>query len=342
MTSPLPSHPDLRAGFELELLAPSGRGRHALAQALARRVGGAVRYGFKYISEGTTPEDRPICHLTPAYRVLDAQGGVHVTLVDDITIREQLEASAPPGEHGYRVVMDDLRLALWLERVAWVEEPRLELMLRSVVETFNVTLPPRPLDEGRHVVRDPFGNTVCVVEPTGGERERVCEVVTRPLTRAERRAVLTEILDVAKDLGFVAPVEAALHVHLDRAPWMETRRLTQLIVDHSVLRPMLITEWQPNPRCRLLGPFPPHVLRVAEEAPGDLPFAELCAALDLAGATKSSDINILGVIRPYPKQPTLEVRSLPMTLDADSLLESVARVERFLDESARTADQRAQ
>ena len=63
-------------GLELELLTPKGHTRVSFARALARRVKGRVEFGFKYFSEGTLPDGRPLCRLSLATRVVERGGRV--------------------------------------------------------------------------------------------------------------------------------------------------------------------------------------------------------------------------------------------------------------------------
>jgi hypothetical protein len=57
------------------------------------------------------------------------------------------------------------------------------------------------------------------------------------------------------------------------------------------------------------------------------------AALHLAGANKACDLNLLGVIEPHPRQKTLEVRCLPMSLNTDAVLSTLNAAERLLREA---------
>ena len=43
------------------------------------------------------------------------------------------------------------------------------------------------------------------------------------------------------------------------------------------------------------------------------------------------DVNVLGVVERYPKQPTVEVRCLPGSLDAAETLERLAVVDQVLE-----------
>lgn len=288
------------------------------AREVARRTRGRVQFGFKYFSEGRLPDGRPLCRLSLATRVVDSKGRPLVTLVDDNTVRDGLpKTPAAPTLHA----TDDLRLALLAERVSWRETPgaRLEA-LRAVFDGF--------VAQGQ--VFDAFGNALLVTLQEPKSWHRVCEVVTRPLVGArERRAVVALVLAVANDFGCTLPSTAALHAHYDAKPWREVKALSRLVLEHAVHREAWWQALAPNPRCLKLAPFPADVVRVAR-TPGRVSFATFAAALKLAGASKECDLNLLGVIEPHPRQPTLEVRCLPMALEAEAVLASLARVEQLL------------
>lgn len=329
-------------GFELELMAPAGSSRRALAFAVAARVRGAVEVGFKYVSEGLYKSSRrPICDLSLAWRVKDADGRLVCDLVDDVTLRSGLDGARPAPSDMYRVVMDDLRLALWLERHAWRPDadpagpaPSPEYTLAHLCTTFDGSLGAPGArgagDPAHRVATDPYGHALAVVAKADGERERPCELVTRPLTHAERAPVLRTLLEAAADLGFTVPDAAALHVHLDAAPWKSTPRLKALIADFSAARPLLRREWQTNLACKRLGPWPAALTQAAAGLAETTPFEEARAALWACKPSKYADLNLLGLLRDPPRHPTLEVRALPMTLDPDAVLGKLGAVEDFL------------
>lgn len=305
-------------GLELELLTPKGHTRVSFARALARRVKGRVEFGFKYFSEGTLPDGRPLCRLSLAARVVEPDGRVLVTLVDDNTIRDGL-AAKPAGRTLHAT--DDLRLALLAERVCWSdsEHARLE-QLEALFDGF--------VEDG--TLHDAFGNPLVITLNEPRSWHRVCEVVTRPLDgNRERRSVVDAVLATAKALGCTLPSTAALHAHYDAAPWRDVKRLSRLVMEHAAYRDAWWAELTPNPGCLKLAPFPADLVRVAERS-GRVGFSTFAAALRLAGATKACDLNVLGVIEPHPRQPTLEVRCLPMSLEVDALLSSLERAELLL------------
>lgn len=308
-----------RVGLELELLTPPRRTRVDVATALARRLNGRVEYGFKYFSEGRLTDGRPLCQLSLAARIVD-HAGVLATLVDDNTLRDGL--SKRPLTPALRAT-DELRLALLIERQGWSPSP--ERRLDRLKELFGGVL-----DGG--TLLDAAGHPLVVTLKEPASWQRVCEVVTRPVNRPERRRLVRAILDVTRDQGCTVPRSAALHAHYDAAPWRSVRALSALILRHASDRERWWHVLEPNPACKKLAPFPAPVVRLAHDPKG-VGFKTFAAALSLAGARKECDLNICGVIEPHPRQPTLEVRCLPMSLDPDDVLSALAKAEALLAEA---------
>jgi hypothetical protein len=263
-------------------------------------------------------------------------------LVDDITIKDGLDRGAATKDGLYRVVLDDLRMALWLEKKAWVDRPDPASTLGPLLRTFDGELlapgvPPARHPDHRAVV-DPWGHTLGVVALYPGDRERACEVVTRAFARDEREERLTVILETAGAIGFTVPKEAALHLHLDNGPWRTKPRLKQLILDFSAARPLLWEELRPNPECTRLGPLHERIVTAARNNDGAPDDAAFRHAIRSVGPTKYADINITGLTHDRPRHPTLEFRCLPMSLDPQRVLGLTEQVEGFLREVAETAD----
>ena len=51
----------------------------------------------------------------------------------------------------------------------------------------------------------------------------------------------------------------------------------------------------------------------------------------LGGLHRAIDVNVLGVVERFPKQPTVEVRCLSGSLHANETLERLALVDQFLE-----------
>lgn len=317
-----------QAGFELELLAPPGSSRAALAAALAARIGGRVRRVFHEESEPSKVEGTPIFRtLTLGFDVVTGAGAPFVRCVDDLTLRADLDAKATPRAGWYRIVSDDARL-LHLVEGHCDPELALEEVLRPLARLFGTR--PEGSSAGMIRVRDRLGNPVALGAPLPGERERPCEVVTRPLT-GDRAQTLALVVDVAVALGFTIPREAALHVHFDGAALRDARVFRRLVEVFGRYGADLRAHVRTNPACRRLGAWPEALARVVR-APD---FAALAwpaaqARLRPLGLTKYCDFNLRNLIHDHPDKPTFEVRIFPAALSAPALLASAALIEALL------------
>jgi hypothetical protein len=313
-----------RIGFELELLAPRGLSRRTLADALASQCGGEVRPVWHYDSE-PAPVPRlggRFLHLTQGFQVVRDSGELLCTLVDDVTIVADLNiaAAAPPGWH--RLLTDDARL---LELLARTSDPGgvLDTALDAVAALWG-----ERVERIGNVWRlDVSGATIALATPSGGERERPCEIVTPPIV-ADHAAALEELLSTARVLGFTVPREAAVHLHLDGEQFREPRTLANVVrlFGHwrEPLRELLAT----NPRCRRLAALPAELVAVAD---GDPSWNDLREAATRGGLTKFFDVNLTQLLRENPLRDTLEIRILPGAITADEVIERAAIVEALLD-----------
>lgn len=301
-----------RIGLEVELLAPPGKTRFDLARALAKQAGGALRLAFKYHGQGTLPDGRPDCQLSPAAKVM-VKGKWFASVVDDPTILDDL---APDADAMRIARTDDVRLAAWIERNCAGE-------FKALKKTFAAT-------EEEDGFVDPWGLPLVRWHQVSAERARVCELVLRPLSQKELAPTLRRVMKLARSLEFTVPSEAAIHAHFDAAPFRSTPLLRRLVLRWTKERTRLLSWLQPNPRCRKLGPLPEDVVRVAEAASDDMSFESLAAGMLLAGLHRAVDLNLLGLVERYPKQPTIELRCLPGSLDPEATLARIAAGEAFL------------
>ena len=311
--------------MEVELLAPRGSSRRHLADELARRCGGSVRPVFHTDSEASAaPGVERFWHLTPGFEVLDAAGAPLCRLVDDTTIVRDLDAAAPAVPGWYRVLSDDARL---LRLVAAHADPAagIAAVLEPAAALFGARV---AAVGGAFRLDDAAGASVALAAPLPGERERPCEVVTPPLER-DHLAALEALLAPARALGFTVPAEAAVHLHLDAAPFRDVaafRAVVRLFGPWGAgLRHLLGT----NPACRRLGPLPPGLVELAER---DWPsWEDLRAAAAGTGVSKYRDVNLTGVLGVRPGPPTLEVRVLPGVLHGREVVQRAALVEALLE-----------
>ena len=241
-----------RTGFEIELMAPPGRSRRDLARDLAGRCGGQVRPVWHHDSEPSlVPGLGRFLHLTQGFEVRRPDGSPLCTLVDDVTLLAGLDpaAAAPPG--WFRILSDDPRL---LRLLAAHSDPG-----GTLGTALDATARLWATEVQRHgdVYRldDAAGATIALAAPLGGERERPCEIVTPPLT-GDHRARAGELLGPARELGFTVPREAAVHLHLDGAPFRRPYALANVVRLFAHWREPLRALLQTNPACRRLAPLP--------------------------------------------------------------------------------------
>lgn len=104
-------------GIEVELLAPAGSDRRALAELIAKRLNGSVRAFFHTDSEPSKVQGKPLFyHLTQGFAVHDAHGKLIAKCVDDITLQHDLNKDAPAAPGWYRLVSDEIRLLRLIAR----------------------------------------------------------------------------------------------------------------------------------------------------------------------------------------------------------------------------------
>lgn len=335
----------MRTGFEVELLAPEGCDRGALAAELAQRSGGSVRRVFHADSEpSSAPGARVFHHLSLGFEVRDAGGDVLARLVDDTTISADLAADAGPGGPAggtgadwYRVVSDDVRLLRLVAHQADAQAP-LARVLEPVAQVFGVGV---ELLAGAARVEDAAGATVALAAPATAGRERVCEVVTPPLV-GDVAGALEHLLAPARRCGFVVPVEAAVHLHVDGAPFRQVDAFTSVVLLFAHWRSALWRMLGTNSACRRLGPLPEELVDLVQSwprsaaAPG---WEEVQRVARAAGVTqqvsKYADVNLTQLLSERPVRDTLEVRILPGSLDTHEILRRTALVHALLERCTR-------
>lgn len=323
----------LRTGFEVELLAPAGFDRQVLADTLAARHAGRVRRSFHTDSEpSAVPGVGVFRHLSPAFDVVDAAGAPVARLADDITLTADLVGTTTQAGHRgwYRVLCDEPRLLRLIERSA-DPDAALPDVLTSVAGLFGTRV---ELLGGAARVNDATGATIAVAMPLPAGRERPCEVITPPVV-ADHGRVLDDLLAPALDLGFTVPAEAAVHLHLDGAPFRRPAAFANLVRLFGYWREPLWAALGTNSACRRLAPLPAELLQLVER--GGQSWAELREAARGIGLTKYADVNLTQLVAARPVRDTVEVRILPGSIDASSIVRGAALVEglllRCLDDS---------
>ncbi|WP_030435396.1 amidoligase family protein [Actinoplanes subtropicus] len=314
-----------RTGFEIELMAPPGRSRRSLAHDLAGRLGGRTRPVWHSDSEPSlVPGLGRFLHLTQGFEVVRADGSPLCTLVDDITLRDDLDPRAAAPSGWYRLLSDDPRLIALLARQCDPAAP-LERVLDPVAELWGVAT-----ERVGGVVRldDPSAATIALAAPQGGERERPCEIVTPPIASGHFEA-LEELLGAARSLGFTVPREAAVHLHVDGGPFRVPRALANVVLLVAHYREALRELLRTNPACRRLAPLPAGLVAAASRVTPSMD--ELRKAADEGNLTKYFDVNLTQLLTDRPKRDTLEIRILPGSIDAAGIVNQAALIELLLD-----------
>ncbi len=316
-----------RIGFEIELMAPTGLSRRTLALDLAARCGGRIRPVWHHDSEPSlVPGLGRFLHLTRGFEVLRPDGTPLCTLVDDVTLLDGLDPRAPAPPGSYRILSDDPRLLSLLARhsdpggsLATALDDAARLWGAKVERHGDI-----------HRLNDPSGATIALAAPHGGERDRPCEIVTPPIT-GDHAARLEELLAPARELGFTVPSEAAVHLHVDAAPFRAADTLANLVRLFAHWREPLRAVLGTNPACRRLAPLPePLVVAVA----GRPSFDALRAAARAGELTKFFDVNLTQLFTDTPIRDTVEIRILPGALTAGDLVPRAALVELLLERCA--------
>jgi hypothetical protein len=312
--------PDWRLGFEVELLAPAGKSRLDLAEAIARDCGGSVRRFFHPQSEPSLVPGTPVFHsLTLGFEVFTAEQEWVVRCVDDLTLQSDLQRNAPPQPGWYRILSDDERLLRLVQQQADPQSPVSEV-LDPIAALFGTI--PTPGAGGMFRVNDRAGASIAIAAALPGERERPCELITAPLDPAHHHQ-LERWLKVARELGFSAPLEGATHIHFDATAIQSAATLAHLVQLLSTYGQTLKELMGTNPHCRRLGPWPAELLETVSQPDfSQLSWREAQSRLQPLPLSKYCDFNLLNCILDRPDQNTLEVRILPVFLESQPILEA--------------------
>lgn len=318
-----------KMGFEIELLAPRGRSRADLAARVARRHGGSVRRFFHPQSEPALVPGQPLFeNLTQGFEALDAAGRPIAAFVDDLTLQAGLDKRAAPRPGWYRVVADDGRLLRLVMRHCDPDVPLAEL-LDPLAALFGTKAQPQA--SGMVRIVDDRGVSVAIGAPLPGERERPCEIVTAPLERDHAR-MLDALLCDARAEGFGVPLEGATHIHFDAVPLLAARTIAKLVETLLRFGDALKVLVGANPNCVRLGRWPdslPALTRSAAFQAMEWPAAR--TALAGQGLSKYCDFNLHNIAMENHAKHTLEVRILPVWLEAAPIVEAAALFEGLLN-----------
>jgi hypothetical protein len=333
-----------RIGFEVELIAPAGSSRRALADRIALDNRGQVARTFHIDSEPSlVPGMGHFWHLTPGFTIQDRHGADLASLVDDVTIvadlqRDQLRRSETAAttedagrqdEHSYRILSDDIRLLRLVADHSHPDTP-FDRVLDKVASLFGTTV--ETVGAVRRL-RDRAGASIAMATALASGRERPCEIVTPPLRR-DHEAALEALLRPARELGFAVPVEAAVHLHLDADPYRSAPAFANLVRLFGHWREALRTELGTNPACTRLQALPSDLIAFVDSTTslrddGDQ-WRRLQTRATDAGLNKYFDINLTSLLIDSPTRNTVEVRILPGLLHGAEITRRAALIEALL------------
>ncbi|MCF7993581.1 MAG: amidoligase family protein [Chromatiaceae bacterium] len=317
-----------KIGFEIELLAPKGKSRQDLAEALAIKYGGYSKRCFYPQSEPSVVPGKPVFeNLILGFDVYNSDNQLIVKCVDDLTIRQDLDKNAQSRTGWYRILSDDPRLLRLIAAQCDPEDSK-ESVLDPIARLFN-TIP--KIEEDVVRVADVMSSPIALVASLPGERERPCELITPPF-ESEHYRRLEGLLDTAVDLGFSIPHEAAIHMHFDAEKLCDTHAFSRLIqvLRHygAQLRQVVGT----NPNCTRLGKLPAWLFKATKTSTfKNVHWPEAREQLRGRGLTKYCDFNIMNFVYQLPGKPTFEVRIFPGSLDSRKIIEDAHLFETILN-----------
>lgn len=323
MSALLPS-----VGVELELLAPPGRTRRDVAEAIAQAHDAEVVPVFHRDTEPSLVPGTPVfANLSVGFEVRK-DGRWLARCVDDLTLQDDLERTAAPKPGWWRVVSDDRRLLHLASRHGRADAGLAEVM-GPLAALFGTTV--ESVGQGVLRVRDPEGAPVALGAPLPGERERVCELVTAPI-HGDLRAGLEQVLAPVADLGLRVAAESATHLHVDGAAFQDARVFARLVRRWLAEGDALKAEVGTNPRCRRLGGWPPALVDTVSR-PGftELPWERAQAVLQSLQLSKYVDLNVKGIVYDLRHKRTVEMRVLPGAATVDEVLALASPALAFFD-----------
>jgi hypothetical protein len=317
-----------KIGFEIELLAPEGKSRKDLAEALAAKSDGYTKRCFYPQSEPSAVRGTPIFeNLILGFDVHDAGHQLVVKCVDDLTIRRDLDRNARGPEGWYRILSDDIRLLRLVTEHCDPDADRASV-LEPLARLFGTEV---VIEDDIARVADAMSSPVALAAPLPGERERPCELITPPLT-TEHAYRLRFLLDTAKELGFRIPHEAAIHMHFDAEKLRDTRIFCRLIRVLQAYGPQLKRMVGTNPNCMRLGSLPKPLFKLTQDRHfHTLGWPDARERLMELPLTKYCDFNVMNFVHDIPGKTTFEVRILPGTLDTSQIVEQAHLFESILD-----------
>lgn len=317
-----------KTGFEIELAAPRNVTREDLAKTLAAKTGDRVERFFHPQSEPSKVPGRPTFeNLTHGFRLTDIEGQWVASFVDDLTLQADFDKRVPSLPGWCRIVSDDRRL-LRLIMLQCDPNDSPEDVLEPLARLFGTEIVCH--GSGMFQVSDDRGQSIAICAPLPGERQRPCEIITAPIV-SDHHTRLSDLLESAREMGFLLPREGATHIHFDAAPLCSASTIARLVRLLAMFGDDLKQLVGSNPHCVRLGAWPKE-LQILTDSPEFLAMAwpDARAELSKVKLSKYCDFNLLNIAKEDKAKHSFEIRILPSTLDADEILHTAALFEGLL------------
>ena len=317
-----------RIGFEIELLAPRGKSRFDLADAIAKFYSGRTKRVFHPQAEPINIPNNPIFeNLTLGFEIHSSSDELIALCLDDLTLQADLNKSISPKDNWYRIVSDDSRL---LQLVACQVDAELPITnaLTKIADLYHTTV--ESDSHGMKRVVDLAGQTIAIAAPLPGERERACELVTAPIQNNHQNQ-LDSLLNIAKSLCFTIPSEGATHLHFEAFEFYSAHVIRNIINLFGAYDKILMALFQTNNKCIRLGEWHHSIYDLVEKPffPS-LTWQKVKDEFKRLPLTKYCNYNLVNIIHEIPEKPTFEVRILPSTLDPFEITCAASVIETLL------------
>jgi len=320
---------DWKIGIEIEMIAPKGVSRRDLAEAIASHFQGHVTpYFHPQVEPSKVPGQPLFKNLTPGFEVRDQHGQRIAQCVDDLTLQDDFDRTAPAQPGWYRIVSDEHRLLQLVMQQADASAAIADV-LTPIAHLFGTEL---QYGHGGMVrVTDQTGESIAIAAPLPGERERPCELITAPISE-NHHASVDVLLGIARRLGFTPAAEGAIHIHFDASALMNASVLATLMRVFWRFGDELKSLVKSNPRCRRLGRWPQALYDQTQQPEwSDLDWEEAKQSLAAFEITKHCDFNIKNIIQASADKQTFELRILPVWMETTTILEAAKLFEGILE-----------
>ena len=317
-----------RNGFEIELLAPKGKSRRDLAEAIANFFNGTIKRVFHPQAEPTyIPNNPTFENLTLGFQIYSSSHELIGFCLDDLTLQADLDKAEGPKDNWYRIVSDDSRL---LQLVACQVDAELTInnVLTKIAELYHTTV--QSDNSGMKRVVDQNHQSIVIAAPLPGERERACELITAPI-KHEHQDQLNALFNIAKSLNFTIPREGATHLHFEAFEFHSAHIIRNIVNLFGTYDELLMVLFKTNHKCIRLGRWHQSIFELVEKPwfP-TLSWEQVKDEFKRLPLTKYCNYNLINIIHDIQEKPTFEVRILPSTLDPFEITCAASVIETLL------------